>query len=110
MAHAAEPGTGVCVVCNEALGAESHWITKYPDGEHARCRDWSEREWPFERELNRLRLRYRQTTALRGDIAQLGRWLEASRRKWPIEANEIARSAYAWIAAIDRKIDQLRKK
>lgn len=80
------PKPGHCVRCGERLGAEPHWITDVPDGEHVRCRDYRERPFPYDALLRKVRHRYRTHRRLLRSIERLGRWLAERKRRWPEDA------------------------
>lgn len=76
-----------CVVCEEPLdGSEPYWCISYPKSAHTRCIDWSERPFPFERQLTTLRRVWRATRHARArrEIARTGAWLAALERRWAI--------------------------
>lgn len=74
-----------CLVCDGPLdGTEPFWCVAYPRGAHARCLDWSERPFPFARQLKVLRRAYRETTHARArrEIARAGSFLAALERRF----------------------------
>jgi hypothetical protein len=52
--HIAGGSAGVprrCEVCNQELGDEQWWITRFPNAVHTRCRDWTRVAFPFARHV-----------------------------------------------------------
>ena len=102
----AQPPKGHCITCGEELGADPHFIVDGgPNGEHTRCRDWSERPFFFETVLANLRRRYRQIERradvdLLRDVVELGRWLAERERLWPEGAVETIRQGGARIDSV----------
>ncbi len=70
-------------MCGELLGAEEHWITEHPDGEHTKCRDWSALPYPNSKILAKLRRRRRALKAALDEVDACGRWMRAAERRWP---------------------------
>lgn len=82
--------SGMCVACGRDLGAEPHFITRPPDGEHVGCRDWVCFPWPPHLEQLGRRLAGR-ARALRQALeltVELGRHLGERREIWPEGAAE----------------------
>jgi hypothetical protein len=110
-----------CVICGGALdGTEPFWCVAYPRGAHTRCIDWSERPFPFERQLELLRRVWRATTHARArrEIARVGAWLASLERKWAVgegRAEDIdearrrlqALARYAGRAGVDARLKEV---
>jgi hypothetical protein len=75
--------SGRCLLCNEELGADPHFIVDPPHGEHLRCIDWTKRPWPFARLERRLEARSRALRAASAAVTDLGGFLRRSRSLWP---------------------------
>ncbi|MGE0792504.1 MAG: hypothetical protein AB7S26_42935 [Sandaracinaceae bacterium] len=90
---------GHCVECGGPLEGE-YWMTRYPDGVHARCRRWEREPWPFDRELEALRGARRRVARLLHDIDELGRWMVARRAEWPTNARAVAEEAAGRVKAL----------
>ena len=103
-----EQGPGLCTVCKERLGSEPHFITRMPNGEHVRCRDWSGHPFPYDQVLRRMRQRYRATHKALEEIEIFGRWLADRKRRWPDGALLTVTEADERIARIKATIARLR--
>jgi|GEM_PF-1392397 len=95
MGSGIEAAAGTCVVCGQALGWETWWVTRYPHGEHTRCRDWTRHPFPFERQLTALRKLWRQLDqdAIRREVARVGRELAQMQARWPGQGAQTVQSA-----------------
>ncbi len=74
-----------CAVCGGALFDGVWWVTKFPQGEHGRCRDWTRHPFPFQRQrdvLDRLARRVQREDGAKIARAAV-RALDAQRREWP---------------------------
>jgi len=73
-----------CEVCEGELGIEQWWVTRYPQGVHTRCREWSEVAFPYARHLQLLR---RLRASLEGEAHELvslaDDWMRGMERGWP---------------------------
>ena len=110
-----------CVICEKPLdGSEPYWCVSYPKAAHTRCIDWSERPFPFRRQLELLRRVWRETRHARArrEVARTGAWLAALERRWAIgdgnardidEARQrlLGLGRYAGRAGVDPRIKEL---
>ena len=79
------PQAGACLICQMPLGAEPHFITQLPDGEHVACREqrYLGNDFPHAGQLASLR---RLAVLLRCQyrvVVETGRWLAAIKYGWP---------------------------
>ena len=88
-----------CVRCGDLLG-DTYWITRYPDGAHEACVDWSNRPFPFERHATALA---RAPEVTRPDLLhRAARALWALEPRWPDEALWVLERGRIIIAAARR--------
>jgi hypothetical protein len=96
--------SGRCVICNQELGPDPHFIVEPPDGEHLRCIDWSSRPWPFARLEKQIAARRRALAQAIAVVVDLGTYLARARSLWPdrlvVEVVEARRRIVG--AALDR--------
>ena len=104
------PREGRCLICGQPLGAtEGYWVTDPPDGEHDRCRDWSQVAFPYEHELEALRALAR--SYLRGyrAVVRVGRDLAAVRQAWPAGGSAALAAYRKQKAALVKTLERLRR-
>lgn len=100
------PGGGRCITCGREFGAEPHYITRMPDGEHLRCRDWSRELWPLAELEERLRRRWRALRSALAAVESLGRYLRERRRMWPAGAAETMLAIDDRVREIDEALER----
>ena len=78
-----------CVRCGEIIEGR-YWMVQFPHGAHEACVDWSQRAFPFVREIDVLRLLARRAgLRVRPALLRAAERLTALRRRWPVEAPSI---------------------
>ena len=90
LAHAANARCeSLCDVCGGALGTEQWWVTRYPQGVHTRCRDWTCVGFPSRRHRTLLgRLRRSLDGRAREMVILADDWLRDVEKNWPAPGAE----------------------
>lgn len=85
-------------------------MTKPPDGEHDRCRDWPQYPFPFDLQLEDLRRVARVVTRTYRDVVELGQWLAEARRRWPSGAENTVQTFRKRRELLRERLAELSKK
>lgn len=79
------PEDGRCLLCNRPLGADPHFITELPDGEHSSCREitLTGAAFPFDAQIDRLRRLARMLKNQLAMVVETGKWIVTIKSQWP---------------------------
>lgn len=106
------PDGGVCVVCGRSLAraGDRFWLTSFPDGVHHGCREWELEPFPFHRDLVVMRKIARAVREAWRLTVQHGRWLGATRQRWPRAARSLADDWLERKLKLEHRLAELRDK
>ncbi|MCP4751053.1 MAG: hypothetical protein GY866_09180 [Proteobacteria bacterium] len=75
----------ICLLCNKPMGAEPHFITEYPHGQHVECwkRQIAGEKFPYSDLLEELRCKAGHMKTAYRAVERFGKWLRAMETGWP---------------------------
>ena len=104
------PSSDRCETCGQPRGGGPVWMLEHPRWEHAACRDWSRRAFPYEWKLNHLRLLVRALKRASALTLRAGVFLNKLRGRWPAGAREGLDELAQLESALDDALRTLRER